>query len=248
MTENILEISHLSLAIDEKKIIKDLSFAVKDKKITCLVGESGSGKSLTISAVLGLLPSCAKVSPKARISFQGDSIFSIYQDPINSFNISVKVGKQLYQMAKGFREMSRKEFDAGISRVLCRIGFENPAHVLNKYPFELSGGMLQRLMIADAIFIAPSLIIADEPTTSLDVSIQKEILREFRAINRETQTAILVVTHDFGVVAELADEVVVMCEGELVETGDVFQVFDHPKKEYTKALLEASFREVSIDA
>ena len=153
----------------------------------------------------------------------------------------MKVGKQLYQMARGYKKMTRAEFDQQMGRILERIKFEDPAWTLNKYPFELSGGMLQRLMIACAILVTPSLIIADEPTTALDVSIQKEILREFRAINREYQTAILVVTHDFGVVAELADDVIVMHDGEIVEKGRVLELFDSPQEEYTKRLLKASF-------
>lgn len=246
MPENILEIEHLSLSIFERQIINDISFGVKDKKITCLVGESGSGKSLTMASVLGLLPDGAVISPESRIKFNGKNMFSVYQDPINSFNYSVRVGKQLYRMAKGYRNTSRKEFDKGISEVLTRLRFTDPASTLVKYPFELSGGMLQRLMIACGIYVAPSLIIADEPTTALDVSIQKEIMRELRAINHELDISIIVVTHDFGVVAELADEVVVMHNGVLVESGDVFQLFDNPREGYTKALLEASFKEAYL--
>lgn len=243
MNENILEIEHLSMSIGEKQILEDVSFAIKDKHISCLVGESGSGKSLTIASVLGLLPTEAKVSPDSSIRFNGSSIFSIYQDPINSFNGSVRVGKQLYHMAKGYKAASKEQFYEGISDVLLRLRFDNPKAVLKKYPFELSGGMLQRLMIACAIYVAPTLIIADEPTTALDVSIQKEIMREFRAINHELEITILVVTHDFGVVAELADYVVVMHKGVVVEHGDVNTIFDSPKEDYTKALLEASFKE-----
>jgi len=244
MPENILEIENLSLAIGKRQIIDDVSFTVKDKCITCLVGESGSGKSLTIASVLGLLPEEARLSENSRITFGGGDIFSIYQDPINSFNFSVRVGKQLYQMAKGYRNISRKDFDREISEVLLRLRFQDPEGALKKYPFELSGGMLQRMMIACAIYVAPSLIIADEPTTALDVSIQKEIMREFRAINHQLGLAILVVTHDFGVVAELADEVIVLHNGRLIEAGDVNQIFDSPEDEYTRALLEASFKGV----
>ena len=194
-----------------------------------------------MSAVLGLLPKVACKTKESKITFHGMSMFCIYQDPMNSFNSSVKVGKQLYQMAMGYKKMTRAEFDQQMGDILERIKFEDPARTLNKYPFELSGGMLQRLMIACAILVTPSLIIADEPTTALDVSIQKEILREFRAINREYQTAILVVTHDFGVVAELADDVIVMHDGEIVEKGRVLELFDSPQEEYTKRLLKASF-------
>ena len=248
MDETILEINDLSLSLDGRQILRSVSFSVPAGQITCLVGESGSGKSLTVSSVLGLLPSGAVLLPRSRIDFRGKDIFSVYQDPINSFNASVRVGRQLYEMARGYRPMTRAAFESGISGVLRRLNFRDPAAVLKKYPFELSGGMLQRLMIACAIFVAPSFIIADEPTTALDVSIQKEILRELRAINSEFGIAILVVTHDFGVVAELADRVVVMHGGRVVEEGDVFELFDHPKNDYTRRLLEASFREVTIHA
>ena len=130
--------------------------------------------------------------------------------------------------------------------LLGQVGIPDPAQRASEYPHQMSGGMLQRLMIACAIYVAPELIIADEPTTALDVSIQKEIMREFRAINHEMHKSILVVTHDFGVVAELADKVVVLRKGQLVESGDVFTVFDHPREEYTKALLEASFKEKCV--
>lgn len=243
MAENILEIEQLSLSVDERQILENVSFSIKDDCITCLVGASGSGKSMTMAAVLGLLPVEAQINPESKIHFYGTTVFSIYQDAINSFNGSVKVGKQLYQMAKGYKRIGRLEFDREITEIMKRLRFHKPEMVLQKYPFELSGGMLQRLMIACAIYVAPDLIIADEPTTALDVSIQKEIMREFRAIHHQLHTAILVVTHDFGVVAELADEVVVMHDGVVVEAGDVFEIFDHPKEAYTKSLLEASFKE-----
>lgn len=242
---SILEIANLSLSIQGRELLHDISFSVPDGKVTCLVGESGSGKSLTIASALGLLPEGAVLGQESRITFRGEQIYSIYQDPIHSFNPSVRVGKQLYQMAKGYHPISRKDFFGGIAAVMSRLRLADPPEVLHKYPFELSGGMLQRLMIACGIYVAPSLIIADEPTTALDVSIQKEIMREFRAIDHELGIAILVVTHDFGVVAELADEVVVLQNGELIESGDVFRIFDHPREPYTKALLAASFREES---
>lgn len=243
MNTGLLAVEGLTLAIDGVELLHDLTFAAPAGQITCLVGESGSGKSLTVAAILGLLPEGAALAPESRITFRGERIFSIYQDPINSFNPSIRVGKQLYQMARGYRKVERRVFDRDIAAVMERLRLDRPEVVLKKYPFELSGGMLQRLMIACAIYVAPSLIIADEPTTALDVSIQKEILREFRAINHELGLTILVVTHDFGVVAELADQVVVLHQGALVEAGGVVSIFDHPQEDYTKALLAASVQE-----
>ena len=146
-------------------------------------------------------------------------------------------------MASGYRKVERRTFQRDIAAVMARLRLDRPETVLKKYPFELSGGMLQRLMIACAIYVAPSLIIADEPTTALDVSIQKEILREFRAINQELGISILAVTHDFGVVAELADQVIVLRQGALVEAGEASVIFDRPREDYTKALLTASVQE-----
>lgn len=243
MREPVLEVEGLTLSIDSVELLHNLTFSAPAGQITCLVGESGSGKSLTVSAILGLLPEGAALTPESRITFRGEGIFSIYQDPINAFNPSIRVGRQLYQMASGYRKVERRAFRRDIAAVMARLRLDRPETVLKKYPFELSGGMLQRLMIACAIYVAPSLIIADEPTTALDVSIQKEILREFRAINHELGISILAVTHDFGVVAELADQVIVLRQGALVEAGEASVIFDRPREDYTKALLTASVQE-----
>ena len=242
MNGAILTAEGLPLSIDGVELLHNVHFSVPAGKITCLVRESGSGKSLTMAALLGLLPEGAELAPESRVTFRGQGMFSIYQDPINSFNPSIRVGKQLYQMARGNRKVERKAFERGIAEVMGRLRLARPEVLLKKYPFELSGGMLQRLMIACAIYVAPSLILADEPTTALDVSVQKEIMREFRAINHELGITILVVTHDFGVVAELADQVVVLRQGAVIESGDVFRIFDHPREAYTKALLAASVK------
>ena len=185
MNGAILTAEGLTLSIDGVELLHNVHFSVPAGKITCLVGESGSGKSLTMAALLGLLPEGAELAPESRVTFRGQGMFSIYQDPINSFNPSIRVGKQLYQMARGNRKVERKAFERGIAEVMGRLRLARPEVLLKKYPFELSGGMLQRLMIACAIYVAPSLILADEPTTALDVSVQKEIMREFRAINHE---------------------------------------------------------------
>ena len=241
MAESIVNAENLSLKIWGNTILNSVNLTVNDGEITCLVGESGSGKSTFVSTILGLLPRGGVISQDSLIEFKGDSIFSIYQDPMNSFNPSIKVGKQMYDMAEGYGRISKFEFLSEITDIMLRLRFSEPELVLEKYPFELSGGMLQRLMIATAILVKPDLVIADEPTTALDVSIQKEIMKEFRQMNKSYGMAILVVTHDFGVVAELADQVIIMQNGRVVESGDVFKVFDHPEEDYTKRLLEASF-------
>ena len=248
MTEkNILEIEHLSLtAVDaagrEQQILKDISIEISENKITCLVGESGSGKSMTIAAVLGILPKTVLLDQSSLIQFAGKRIFSVFQDPMNTFNPSVKVGRQLYAMARAHGKTDRQAFDRDLREVLKDLNFTEPERVLEQYPFELSGGMLQRLMLGCGIALKPELMICDEPTTALDVTVQKEILKILRAINRRFQTAILLVTHDFGVVAETADAVIVMEKGRVVEQGEVFEIFDHPREAYTKALMAAAFK------
>ena len=241
MAESIVKVENLSLKIWGNTILDKVSLNINDGEITCLVGESGSGKSTFVSTILGLLPRGGVMLEDSSVEFIGESIFSIYQDPMNSFNPSIKVGKQMYDMAEGYLSIGRSQFLKEIMDVMKRLRFNQPQQVLEKYPFELSGGMLQRLMIATAILVKPDLVIADEPTTALDVSIQKEIMREFRQMNSKYGMAILVVTHDFGVVAELADQVIIMQNGRVVESADVFRIFDHPKEDYTKSLLEASF-------
>ncbi|MEG0075733.1 MAG: ABC transporter ATP-binding protein [Eubacterium sp.] len=245
--EVILDIKNLSLSIvdEENKdhcILNDVSMEISSGKITCLVGESGSGKSMTMASILGIIPEMAYFGTNSSIAFGGKSIYAIFQDPMNSFNQSIKVGRQLYQMAKGYLNITREAFDVEIRKVLTKLNFDNPALVLEQYPFELSGGMLQRLMIGCGIFIKPSLIIADEPTTALDVTVQKDILKTLMRINREQKITILLVTHDFGVVAEVADEVIVMQSGEIVERNNVFTLFDQPQKDYTKRLIAATFK------
>ena len=235
--KNILEVEDLGIMIDGEKIVKDISFFVHDQHITCIVGESGSGKSVTMSAVLGLLPKVACKTKESKIMFHGDSMFCIYQDPMNSLNSSVKVGKQLYQMAKGYKKMTRAEFDQQMGIILERIKFEDPMRTLNKYPFELSGGMLQRLMIACAILVTPSLIIADEPTTALDVTIQEQILNLIAELNEKLGMSVLFITHDLGAMAQLCHSVRVMYLGNLVEEAETDELFEHPMHPYTQGLL-----------
>lgn len=247
MTENILEIRNLSLAaVDENNrdrwILKDVSMDIAAGKITCLVGESGSGKSMTISSILGITPDTVWFKENSSIQFSGEKIFAVFQDPMNSFNQSIKTGRQMYEMAKSFRDVNREDFNRDICEVLKKLNFSEPERVLGQYPFELSGGMLQRLMIGCGIYIRPSLMIADEPTTALDVTVQKDILKTFRQINQQYGITILLVTHDFGVVAETADEVIVMEKGRVVEKGTVFEIFDHPQQVYTRQLIEATFK------
>lgn len=240
MNGAILTAEGLTLSIDGVELLHNVHFSVPAGKITCLVGESGSGKSLTMAALLGLLPEGAELAPESRVTFRGQGMFSIYQDPINSFNPSIRVGKQLYQMARGNRKVERKAFERGIAEVMGRLRLARPEVLLKKYPFELSGGMLQRLMIACAIYVAPSLILADEPTTALDATIQGQILRLILDQSRERGMAVLLITHDLGVVAEVADVVGVMYAGRLVERAPARELFADPRHPYTRGLMHSA--------
>lgn len=246
--KNLLQIQDLRITAEKgnvsKPIVNNLSFNVKAGEITCLMGESGSGKSMTALAILGMLSGNLKLDPRSKIDFQGASIFCIFQEPMNSFNFSVKVKTQMYQMVKYYRNSLRSEFEEEIQEIMIRLNFENPQKILEQYPFELSGGMLQRLMVACAIYARPSLILADEPTTALDVTAQNQLLDEFYRIKTEMGIAVLLITHDFGVAAELADTIIVMHKGEIVESGTVWDIFDHPKMEYTRRLIKASAKEL----
>lgn len=264
MLENIIEVKKLKTIFNMesgiKEIVKGISFDIKKGKVTCIVGESGSGKSVTVTSMIKMLPKNASIS-EGNILFHGQDltkmtereiteirgkkIFSVFQNPMNCFNPSITMGTQIYDLISSNIKIGRKEFENKFCEIMRNINLENPIAILNQYPFQLSGGMLQRMIIAAAIFMKPDIIIADEPTTALDVTTQKEILKQFKIIQKKYNTTILMITHDFGVVAEIADEVIVMQEGTIVEKGNVFEIFNAPKHSYTISLIKATFnREV----
>jgi ABC-type dipeptide/oligopeptide/nickel transport system, ATPase component len=264
MLENIVEVKKLKTIFNTesgiKEVVKGISFGIKKGKITCIVGESGSGKSVTVTSMIKMLPKNAsisegnilfhgqdltKITDKEMREIRGKKIFSIFQNPMNCFNPSLTMGTQIYDLISSNIKLGRKEFETKFCEIMKNVNLENPLEILNQYPFQLSGGMLQRMMIAAAIFMKPDIIIADEPTTALDVTTQKEILKQFKIIQKKSNTTILMITHDFGVVAEIADEVLVMQEGCIVEKGNVFEIFNNPKHSYTISLIKATFdREV----
>lgn len=262
--ENILEVKELTTVFKTsegiKEVVKKIDFEVKKGKITCIVGQSGSGKSMTAMSIIQILPKSGYISGGSILfkgqnliemtdrelrSVRGKKIFSIFQNPINCFNPSLTMGTQIYDLVSSNMGINRKDFENKICSIMESLNLEKPAAILNQYPFQLSGGMLQRMMIAAAIFMEPEIIIADEPTTALDVTTQKEILKQFKFIQKKFNTTILMITHDFGVVAEMADEVIVMKDGSIVEKGNVFEIFNNPKHSYTISLIKATFdREV----
>jgi len=221
-------------------------------RTTALVGESGSGKSLTALAVAGLLPSTAEVtagaialsgvdlralSPARMRAVRGARLAMIFQDPSTALNPVVRVGEQVVEAIRVHRPVGRAAARARAAELFARVGIPAPAARLRAFPHELSGGMRQRVMIAMALSCAPELLIADEPTTALDVTIQAQILALLRGLQAEHGMGMLFITHDLGVVAQIADEVSVMYAGRIVERGPADAVFARPAHPYTRALL-----------
>lgn len=235
------------------KAVDDVSFDVKRGKITAIVGQSGSGKSVTSRSIFNLVDAPGKIVGGEVIlngrdvlklsGFQqkkvyGKEISLIFQEPMSALNPVLKVKKQMMESILLHRKIPRKEALEQCRQALLRVNLKNADTILNQYPFELSGGMCQRVMIAMSMVAHPDVLVADEPTTALDLTIQAVVLEELKKL-RDNGMAIMLITHDLGVVAQMADDVYVMHEGKIVESGDVFQIFDHPQHMYTKTLLSA---------
>jgi peptide/nickel transport system ATP-binding protein len=236
------------------RAVDQVSFAVRPGEVLAVVGESGSGKSVTSLAALGLLPSNATVG--GRISFGGDDVLSmsraelttlrgrriamIFQDPVGALDPVFTIGSQLIEMIRAHQPaLSRAQARERAIELLAMVEIPEPESRLKYYPHQLSGGQCQRVMIAIAVACDPELLIADEPTTALDVTVQQEVLDVLLAMRSEISGAIMIITHDMGVVADVADRVVVMRKGSVVETADVHELFDRPAQPYTRALLDA---------
>ncbi|QCO56472.1 ABC transporter ATP-binding protein [Pseudorhodobacter turbinis] len=234
--------------------VRDISFDLPQGKILCVIGESGSGKSVTANAVMGLLPPLMRVS-SGEILFQGRDLLAldesslrelrgrvvsmIFQDPLSALNPLMTVGDQVIEVMAAHNEGAPQSRKARAVELLTEVGLPDPALMLHQYPFRLSGGQRQRVMIAMALALEPDLLIADEPTTALDVTTQAQILELIQQIQRKKGMSVLFITHDFGVVAEIADQVIVMEKGLMVEQGDADSVLSAPQHPYTKRLIAA---------
>lgn len=256
---SILDVKNLSVAFETRRgrvtVIEDLSFALAPGRTLGIVGESGSGKSVTSLALMGLLPPTARVASGA-ISFQGRNLVEateaelrdlrggemamIFQDPMTSLNPSFTVGFQIKEalLTHGF-DKSDLDLDLLAIDLLTQVGIPDPEMRMDSYPHQLSGGMSQRVMIAMAIACSPKLLIADEPTTALDVTIQAQILALLKSLQREKGMSLILITHDIGVVAQMADDILVMYAGHAMEYGPKEEVIRHPRHPYTQALLAA---------
>jgi len=234
--------------------VDEVSFSLAAGETLCLVGESGSGKSVTALSIMGLLADNGRITagsvlfegqdlvtlPEGRLrGVRGNSMAMIFQEPMTSLNPVLTIGDQLSESMILHRGLTAKQARARVVELLEKVGIPRAREVVDDYPHRLSGGMRQRAMIAMALSCGPKLIIADEPTTALDVTIQAQILKLLRELSDETGTAMIFITHDLGVVAEMADRVAVMYAGQVVEETDVYTLFDEPKHPYTVALLRS---------
>ncbi|MFD1716082.1 ATP-binding cassette domain-containing protein [Amnibacterium flavum] len=252
LTVRNLRVAYPSTDGSEREVVRGLDLEVNPGEIVGLVGESGSGKTQTAFSILGLLPKEARVSADelrvagdslldgngaAQRNLRGGVVSYVPQEPMSNLDPSYTIGSQLMEGLK--RTMPRKEAKAAILALLERVGIPDPPRTFKAYPHQISGGMAQRVLIAGAVVSRPKLLIADEPTTALDVTVQAEILDLLRELQRELGMGVLLVTHNFGVVADLCDRVVVMRNGELVEEGAVRDIFHAPSQTYTKELIAA---------
>lgn len=254
----ILCVRHISVQFKNKKrlltAVDDVSFQVRPGEILGIVGESGCGKSVTSLAILGLLAPNALVTngeilyggqnllnlgEKEMCAIRGNQISMIFQDPMTALNPTVTVGRQLSEPFVIHQGCSRQEAWAQAEGMLGKVGIPSPGERMKQYPHQMSGGMLQRVVIAMALACKPQVLIADEPTTALDVTIQAQILDLIRELRDEMGTAVLLITHDMGVVAETADTVLVLYAGKAVEYGSAQEVFQHARHPYTQALLDS---------
>jgi peptide/nickel transport system ATP-binding protein len=259
MADHLLEVRNLSVefhtAVGVVKAVRDMSYHLDRGETLAILGESGSGKSVSSSAIMNLIDmppgrisageilfdgvDLLKLSPSERREINGRRIAMIFQDPLSHLNPVYTVGWQIREALTTHGTDSSKA-QAEALRLLGRVGIPDPEHALHKYPHEFSGGQRQRVMIAMALALRPDLLIADEPTTALDVTVQAEVLELLKELQRETGMAVLIITHDLGVVAEIADRVVVMEKGVLVEAGTVHEVYKNPQHPYTKKLIAAA--------
>lgn len=252
----LVEIKDLTISFPEGdstfEAVKHVSFSIHEGEIVGVVGESGSGKSMSALALMGLLKKEAQI-PSGEILFRGENLLTmklenrrklqgsemamVFQEPMTSLNPVMKIGKQVGESLRLHTDLSKEEIHKRVITALEEVGLADAEAICEKYPHELSGGMRQRVMLAMATVCSPSLIVADEPTTALDVIVQAQILRLLKKIHQEKNTSILFISHDLNVIKEICSRVIVMYKGVIVETGETREVLLHPKHDYTKHLV-----------
>ena len=257
--DKILEVKNLKVSFatyaGEVQAVRGISFDVSRGEAVAIVGESGCGKSVTAQTIMRLLPSPPSIIKEGSILFQGDNLVNktekemqqirgnkigmIFQDPMTSLNPTAKIGTQISEGLIKHQKLTRSQALKRAQEMLELVGMTEPHKRLNQYPHELSGGMRQRAMIAIALACQPELLIADEPTTALDVTIQAQILELMQDLQKKLDTSIILITHDLGVVAKMCTRIIVMYAGKIVETGTLDQIFYKPQHPYTKGLLNS---------
>lgn len=255
---SLLELKNVSVSfytpLGEVKAVNDISYKLEKSSVLGIVGESGSGKSVSAYSIMGLIDSpgkiksgeilfegrdLLKISEKEKRNLRGDQISMIFQDPMTSLNPVYTVGDQIFEALATHHRTSKKDSINRIVELLDLVGINEPRKRIKQYPHELSGGMRQRIMIAMALAGDPKVLIADEPTTALDVTIQAQILELIKDIQKKIHMAVILITHDFGIVADLADDIIVMYGGGIIESGSVYDIFGAPKHPYTRGLLKS---------
>ena len=255
--EPLLAIENLTITFETSDgpvdVVKDLSVQLDAHSTLGIVGESGSGKSMTSLAIMGLLPRGARTTGSIRLngyellgrsdrelrSVRGEKMAMVFQDPLSSLNPYYTVGLQIEEMYRAHRGGSRKAARAVVIDALDRVKIMDASRRVDHYPHQFSGGMRQRIMIAMALCLEPELLIADEPTTALDVTVQAQILDLLAELKKETGSGMVFITHDLAVVSQVAEHLLVMKSGEVIERGTAEEVFSHPRAAYTRALLAA---------
>ena len=248
----LLDVQHLTVSFGHVPVVRDLSIQVFRGRTLCLVGESGSGKSMTAFSVMRLVPQPGRIT-SGSLLFAGDDLLRleeknmrerrgrdismIFQEPMTSLNPVLRIGRQLAEPMEIHQGLHRREAEKRAVELMELVGIPDPARRLNDYPHQFSGGMRQRVMIAMALACSPKLLLADEPTTALDITIQGQILRLLGKLARERDMGVLLITHDLGVVAEAADDVAVMYAGQLMEQAPVSAFFERPLHPYSEGLM-----------
>ncbi|MDY3918180.1 MAG: ABC transporter ATP-binding protein [Candidatus Limivivens sp.] len=252
--EPLLQVAHVTICYNGKPVVQDVSFTLQKGEILGIVGESGSGKSTIIKAIMGLLGGSGMVT-RGDIYYKGQNVVDmpenrlrkllgpemgmVFQDCKAALCPIRTVGDQIYESMSEHEKVSRAEIYRRAAEVMAKIGLSDTKRVLDSYPFELSGGMNQRVGICTAMMQHPSLLLADEPTSALDVTVQKQVVEELKLMRREYQTAMIVVTHNIGVVGVMADKVLVLQNGKVMDYGETDRVLRHSENEYTRKLMNS---------
>ncbi|HHV28332.1 ABC transporter ATP-binding protein [Acetivibrio mesophilus] len=259
MNKELLKINDLKVSFftpaGEVKAVNGISYSLEPGKVLGIVGESGSGKSVSSYSIMGLIDKPGKIvggsivfdgkdvstmTKAERLNFAGNEVAMIFQDPMTCLNPVFTIGNQIAEsLIHKYGKISKEELKKRSIELLTLVGINEPEKRLAQYPHEFSGGMRQRVMIAMALAGSPKLLIADEPTTALDVTIQAQILELLKDIQKKTGMAIILITHDLGIVADMADDIIVMYGGKIVEQGSVYSIFNSPRHPYTKGLLRS---------